>query len=136
MVTATHATTVRALALGCYLGLVSLAAPWLVYLDWSALRPLYAWDLLEHVDNAGGAVELATIACELLLVAALGREHRPGDARRHIVIRGPVVRARPLRRRPRDPDAPRRDRHGRAPRTADAAAASAARPDRGSALEG
>lgn len=71
MVTATHATTVRALALGCFLGLVSLASPWLVYLDWSALRPLYAWDLLEHVDNAGGAVELATIACELLLVAAL-----------------------------------------------------------------
>lgn len=61
----------RALPFACFLGLPSLVAPLLVYVDWTVLRPLYAWTLVEHIENAGSMVELTTIAAEIALVVAL-----------------------------------------------------------------
>lgn len=77
----------RVLALWCCLGLASFVSPWIVYVDWSSIRPLYVWDFVEFVENGGGAEELAKIALEIVLVAVLAAAigmvalHRPFQGR-------------------------------------------------------
>ncbi len=61
----------KALVLLCCLGLASFASPWFVYVDWYLIKPVFAWDFMEFVENSGGAEELAAIALEIVLVSAL-----------------------------------------------------------------
>lgn len=48
-----------------------MVSPWLVYLDWFAIRPLYGWNFVDFVENNGAGEELTFIVLNISLVAAL-----------------------------------------------------------------
>lgn len=87
----------RLLALASGLGIVSfVSSPWIVFIDWSAVRALYVWELLAFVQSSGEARSVAVTMSAIIAVGvsaagvgaiAVGRSLRT----RSLLLRGLLI---------------------------------------------